>query len=110
MGPVIAIGDRRPYNTALITLDPDAAAARGLSVAAMAADRRVQAEVEAAVEQANGHLSRVEQITRFAVLPVAWLPDSDELTATMKLKRRVITEKYAAEIDALYARRWAEPV
>jgi long-subunit acyl-CoA synthetase (AMP-forming) len=105
IGPAIAIGDRRPYNTALITLDPDAAAARGSNVAALAADPRVQAEVAAAVEHANGHLSRVEQIKRFTILAVAWLPDSEELTATMKLRRRVIAEKYAAEIDALYDRR-----
>ena len=55
------------------------------------------------VEAANAHLSRVEQIKRFRLLPVEWLPGGDELTPTMKLKRRPIAEKYADEIDALYA-------
>ena len=60
------------------------------------------AEVERGVEEANGHLSRVEQVKRFAVLGVDWLPGGDELTPTMKLKRKPIAAKYAAEIEALY--------
>jgi long-subunit acyl-CoA synthetase (AMP-forming) len=110
IGQAVAIGDARPYNVALIVLDPDAAAAfaaqHGLpdaSVAALAGDERVLAEVSAGVERANSHLSRVEQIKRFKVLPTDWAPAGDELTPTMKLKRRSITSKYAAEIDALYA-------
>ncbi len=63
----------------------------------------VRAEVARGVEEANSHLSRVEQIKRFAILPCDWLPDSDELTPTMKLKRKPIAQKYAAEIEALYA-------
>jgi long-subunit acyl-CoA synthetase (AMP-forming) len=109
IGPAIAIGDRRPYNTALITLDVEGAAAfaaaHGLadaSMAAVAASPAGRAEVQAAVERANARLSRVERIKKFSVLPAAWLADSDELTPTLKLKRRVITEKYAAEIDAMY--------
>ena len=62
----------------------------------------VVAAVSAAVEEANAGLSRVEQIKTFRILPVDWLPGGDELTPTMKLKRRPIREKYAAEIDALY--------
>jgi long-subunit acyl-CoA synthetase (AMP-forming) len=110
IGQAVAIGDARPYNVALIVLDPDAAAAfaaqHGLAdaaVAALAGDERVLAEVSAGVERANSHLSRVEQIKRFKVLPTDWAPAGDELTPTMKLKRRSITSKYAAEIDALYA-------
>ena len=61
-------------------------------------------EVAAGVERANSHLSRVEQIKRFKVLPCDWAPAGDELTPTMKLKRKPIAEKYAAEIDALYER------
>jgi long-chain acyl-CoA synthetase len=61
------------------------------------------AAVTAAVEQANQNLARVEQIKRFRILPVDWLPGGDELTPTMKLKRKPIGEKYAAEIEALYA-------
>jgi long-chain acyl-CoA synthetase len=110
IGQAIAIGDRRPYNVALIVLDPDACAAyaakAGLvdaSPAALCRDDSVVAAVTAAVEQANAGLSRVEQIKTFKILPVDWLPGGDELTPTMKLKRRPISEKYAAEIEALYA-------
>jgi long-subunit acyl-CoA synthetase (AMP-forming) len=63
----------------------------------------VLAEVAAGVERANSHLSRVEQIKRFKLLANDWPPAGDELTPTMKLKRRSIAAKYAAEIDALYA-------
>jgi long-subunit acyl-CoA synthetase (AMP-forming) len=110
IGQAIAVGDRRPYNVALIVLDPDAAGAfastRGLSdpsLAAMASEPVVLAEVRAGVDRANSHLSRIEQIKRFKVLPCDWPPAGDELTPTMKLKRKPIAEKYAAEIEALYA-------
>jgi long-chain acyl-CoA synthetase len=110
IGQAIAIGDRRPYNVALIVLDPDASAAfagrHGLadaSPAAMSAEPSVLEEVRAGVERANSHLSRVEQIKRFRVLPCDWPPAGDELTPTMKLKRKPIAEKYGAEIEALYA-------
>jgi len=110
IGQVVAIGDRRPYNVALVVLDPDACAAyagkAGLtdaSPAALCEDSGVVAAVTAAVDQANAGLSRVEQIKRFRILPVDWLPGGDELTPTMKLKRKPISEKYAAEIEALYA-------
>ena len=109
IGQAIAIGDRRPYNVALIVLDPDVAAAfaseHGLpdsSLEAMASEPLVLEEVTAALERANAHLSSVEQIKRFKVLPCDWPPAGEELTPTMKLKRRPIAEKYAAEIDALY--------
>jgi long-subunit acyl-CoA synthetase (AMP-forming) len=97
VGQACVVGDRRPYNVALLVLDPDAAA--GLDPADPAVVDRVQAEVDAA----NAHLSRVEQIKRFHLVSVEWLPGGDELTPTMKLKRRPIAEKYADEIDALYA-------
>ena len=110
IGQAIAIGDRRPYNVALVVLDPDAAAAwasgHGLApdstLAALADDPSVRAEVAHGIEQANDHLSRVEQIKRFEILPLDWLPGGEELTPTMKLKRKPIAEKYAAEIDGLY--------
>lgn len=110
-GSVIAIGDRRPYVVAIMTLDPEAAAAVGrqhgltdLSPVALAGHHLVQAAVAAGIEAANATLSRVEQVRRFTILPTYWLPDSDELTPTMKLKRRVIVEKYAADIDEIYSR------
>ena len=70
---------------------------------ALSAERGVLEEVAAGVERANSHLSRVEQIKRFKVLPVDWPPAGDELTPTMKLKRKPIAAKYEAEIEALYA-------
>jgi long-subunit acyl-CoA synthetase (AMP-forming) len=110
IGQAIAIGDRRPYNVALIVLDPDASAAfareHGLGDASpevMSAEPAVLQEVTAGVERANSHLSRVEQIKRFKVLSCDWPPAGDELTPTMKLKRKPINEKYAGEIEALYA-------
>ena len=110
IGQAIAIGDRRPYNVALIVLDPDGASAwaarHGLedaSPAELCQAPALTAEVARGVDEANSHLSRVEQIKRFAILPCDWLPGGDELTPTMKLKRRPIAEKYAAEIEALYA-------
>jgi long-subunit acyl-CoA synthetase (AMP-forming) len=110
IGQAIAIGDRRPYNVALLVLDPDAAAGfaarHGLadaSLEAMATEPSVLEEVAAGVERANSHLSRVEQIKRYRVLPNDWPPAGDELTPTMKLRRRPISEKYAREIDALYS-------
>jgi long-subunit acyl-CoA synthetase (AMP-forming) len=109
IGQAVAIGDRRPYNVALIVLDPDACAAfareHGLDDAtpvALAGDRRVSEAVAAAVDEANSHLSRVEQIKRFEILPTDWEPGGLELTPTMKLKRKPIAERYAEEIEALY--------
>jgi long-subunit acyl-CoA synthetase (AMP-forming) len=93
IGQVIAIGDMKPYNVALITLDPDVAPAFGGDIAA---------EVERGVAAANEELARVEQIKRYTVLDGDWLPGGDELTPTMKLKRKPIHEKYAEQIEALY--------
>jgi long-chain acyl-CoA synthetase len=63
----------------------------------------VRAAVGAAVDAANTRLSRVEQIKRFAILPTFWEPGGDEITPTMKVKRRPITAKYADVIESLYA-------
>ena len=68
----------------------------------MSTERAVLDEVAAGVERANSHLSRVEQIKRFTVLACDWPPAGDELTPTMKLRRKPIAEKYAAEIEELY--------
>lgn len=93
IGQACVVGDGRPYNVALLVLDPDFAATVG------DADR-VVAE---AVEAANATLSRPEQIKRFTVLNGDWVPGGDELTPTMKLKRRPIFQKYAGEIEAMYS-------
>jgi long-chain acyl-CoA synthetase len=110
IGVLIALGDARPYNTALIVLDAESAgpyaAQRGLpdaSPATLAADPNTIAEIAAGVAEGNAKLSRVEQIKRFRVLPTFWEPGGDEITLTMKLKRKPICEKYAAEIEELYA-------
>ena len=110
VGQVVAIGDRRSYNVALIVLDPDACAAyadeHGLadaSLPTLARNEEVHRVVATAVERANARLSRVEQIKRFAILETDWVADSDELTPKMSLKRRPIAEKYAAIIEGLYA-------
>jgi long-subunit acyl-CoA synthetase (AMP-forming) len=95
----VAIGDNRPYNVALIALDPESLAARGAS----ADDQSIIDEIAAAVETANARLSRVEQIKRHKILSGEWLPGGEELTPTMKLKRRPIERKYEDEIEALYA-------
>jgi long-subunit acyl-CoA synthetase (AMP-forming) len=110
IGQAICIGDGRPFNTALIVLDadfaPQWAAQQGIAAAALedlAHEPQINAAVNAAIQEANQHLSRVEQIKKLTILPGDWLPGGDELTPTMKLKRRPIAAKYAAEIDAMYA-------
>jgi long-chain acyl-CoA synthetase len=110
IGQVVAIGDRRRYVTALITLDPEAVATHGARLGLT--DRPLQQlvdapeirqEVTSAVDRGNRRLNSNEQIKKFTVLPAVWLPDSDELTPTAKVKRRVINVKYANEIEDLYA-------
>jgi long-chain acyl-CoA synthetase len=100
IGQAIAIGDMRPYNVALITLDPDVAPA----FAEQHGEEAVLAEVERGVNAANEQLARVEQIKRYKVLDAEWQPGGEELTPTMKLKRKPIYQKYEREIEALYAR------
>jgi long-chain acyl-CoA synthetase len=110
VGAMLTIGDGRPYNTALLVFDADSvgpyAAQHGIadaSAEALAADPQVIARIAAGVAEGNAKLSRVEQIKRFRVLPNLWEPGGDEITLTMKLKRRPIQAKYAAEIEELYA-------
>jgi len=110
IGQVCVIGDRRPYNSALIVLDPEYAAAwaasHGLGDVApddLARHATLVAAVQAGVDAANAKLSRVEQVKRFTILPGDWPPGGDELTPTMKLKRKPIAQKYEAAIDAMYA-------
>ena len=105
------IGDARPYNTALIVLDSDFgpawAAQQGIEgdLGALARDERMRAAVQAGVDAANEKLARVEQIKKFHLVEGDWLPGGDEITPTMKLKRKPIAEKYGAEIDGLYVYR-----
>jgi long-subunit acyl-CoA synthetase (AMP-forming) len=111
IGQAAVIGDGRSFNTALIVLDSDFAPAwakqQGIeesSLEKLAVDERVRAVVAAGVEEANQRLARVEQIKKFHIVEGDWLPGGDELTPTMKLKRKPIDQKYSAEIEALYQR------
>ncbi|WP_129974848.1 long-chain fatty acid--CoA ligase [Rhodococcus sp. Q1] len=109
LGGAVAIGNDRPYNVALLALDPDALAVfaeqHGLSGSheGLAHHPVVLESIAKSVEEANTKLSRVEQVKKYTVLPTIWEPSGDELTPTMKLKRKPIDAKYAEEIDKLYA-------
>jgi long-subunit acyl-CoA synthetase (AMP-forming)/cation diffusion facilitator CzcD-associated flavoprotein CzcO len=95
IGSVVAIGDGRPFITALIVLDPDAVQ--------LADDGGINEAVENAVAAANQRLSRVEQIKRYRVIGDVWVPGGSELTPTLKLRRKKIAERYAGQIEALYS-------
>jgi long-chain acyl-CoA synthetase len=110
IGQALAYGDRRPFVTALLALDGEAAPAwaraRGIafgSLADLAADPQVLAEVAAGVAAANERLARVQQVKRWRLLPAEWTAETGELTPTLKLKRRVVHDRYAGVIDSLYA-------
>src|SRR5262249_55144218 len=110
IGYAVAIGDRRPYVTALVVLDEEAAPAWAKAHGIQAPDLATLAEhpaalaaVQSTVDAANNALARVEQVKRFAVLPTGWSPESGELTPTLKLRRRVVTDRYAEVIERLYA-------
>lgn len=109
VGQACVVGDSRPYLVALLVLDPEVAPvwarANGLpdDLTALAADPTVRAELERGVAEVNARFSQVEGIKRFAVLGDEWVPDSPQLTATMKLKRRGVLSAYADEIETLYA-------
>jgi long-chain acyl-CoA synthetase len=108
VGQACVIGDGRQYLTALLVLDPEVApvwaAAHGLptDLATLATEPAVRAELETGVAALNERLSQVEGIKRFAILGEEWLPDSEQLTATMKLKRRGVHSAYAEVIEGLY--------
>jgi long-chain acyl-CoA synthetase len=110
IGQAAAIGDGRKYMAALIVLDAEAAEQwakdNGVlftNLASFAQEERVRAEVQRAVDDTNQRLSQVEAIKRWTILPTEWTVDSEELTPTLKLKRRVIGEKYHDEIEQLYS-------
>jgi long-chain acyl-CoA synthetase len=111
IGQAMVIGDRRAYVSALVVLDqefaPVWARKAGIvftSLAELARDPAVRAEIQKAVDECNRHVSNVESVRRFTILPVEWTPESEELTPTLKLKRRVVSEKYEHEIDEMYTR------
>ncbi len=108
IGQAIAIGDARPYNVALVTLDPDVAPAYEQQHGRDA----LLAELERGIGAANDQLARVEQVKKYKLLDEDWQPGGDELTPTMKLKRKPIHEKYAkrdrgaVRLARLRGRRW----
>jgi long-subunit acyl-CoA synthetase (AMP-forming) len=108
IGHAVAVGDRRPYNTALIVLDADAAATfaaeHGLpsSITELVEERAVTETVRSAVARANTGLSGVERIRRFHMLAEDWVPGGDQLTPTMKLRRAVVMSQYDSVVDSLY--------
>ncbi len=111
IGQACVIGDGRSYNTALIVLDADFAPAfaaqhglEGKGLEELAGEQAILAAVQQGVDKANDRLSRVEQVKRFTIIPGDWAPGGEELTPTMKLKRRPIAEKYAGEIETMYER------
>jgi long-chain acyl-CoA synthetase len=105
----VAIGDKRKFISALLTLDPEATKAwakeHGVDddPESLAENDELRAEIEKGLEEANEQLARVEQVKKFAILPSDWEPGGDELTPTMKLKRKPIAEKYADQIEGLYS-------
>ena len=110
IGQAFCIGDARPYNTALIVLDadfaPQWAAQHGLegkTLEELATEPEMVNAIQTGIDEANSHLARVEQIKKFTIVRGDWVPGGDELTPTMKLKRKPIVAKYDAEIEAMYA-------
>jgi long-subunit acyl-CoA synthetase (AMP-forming) len=110
IGQACCIGDQRPFNTALVVLDADFAPAwaaqqgiEGSSLEVLSRDERMRAAVQQGIDSANEKLARVEQIKRFTIVEGDWLPGGEELTPTMKLKRKPIAEKYQAAIDSMYS-------
>ncbi|MET8005961.1 AMP-dependent synthetase/ligase [Nonomuraea glycinis] len=110
IGQALAYGDNRPHPVAVLTLDgevaPGWAQARGIAftdLTDLAAHPDVLKEVEAAVEAANAKLARVQQVKKWVLLGTEWTIETEELTPSLKLKRRVVHAKYAELIEGLYA-------
>lgn len=106
----VVVGDAKPFIGALITIDPEAfegwkqrnSKTAGASVGDLATDPDLIAEIDAAVKQANLAVSHAESIRKFRILPVDFTEDTGELTPTMKVKRKVVAEKFASDIEAIY--------
>jgi long-chain acyl-CoA synthetase len=110
IGQAAAIGDNHKFCTAILVLDPEAAAVwarshgrESVSVVELAADPALRSEVQEGVDEVNAQFAQVEQIKKFTLVGEEWLPDSDMLTPTSKLKRRGVMAHFAAEIEAMYA-------
>ncbi|HET8673944.1 MAG TPA: hypothetical protein VFL87_09925, partial [Thermoleophilaceae bacterium] len=101
-------GDNRPYLVALLTLDPEEAPKLAASLgvdpdpASMSADPRVHEALQAEVDAVNERFARIEQIKRFAILERDLSQATGELTPTLKVKRRVVHERFTDLINSLY--------
>ena len=109
IGHAMAVGDNRPYVVAVLTLDgeiaPIVAERMGIEytdLADLAQKPEILAMAQQAVDAANARLSRPEQVKSFELLPVEWTAESEELTPTLKLKRRVVNTKYSDVLERLY--------
>jgi long-chain acyl-CoA synthetase len=104
----VVIGDRRPYLVALVTLDPDELAGfaqqHGLEPDEVAGSEAMREEVQRVVDEVNAKVGRVEQIKKFKILPEDLSQATGELTPTLKVKRNVVNEKFAGEVEKLYSR------
>lgn len=110
IGQAAAIGDGRKFVSAILALDPEAAVVwakahgkESLTLAELSTDPDVLAEVQAGIDDVNQQFAQVEQIKKFTLVGEEWMPDSEMLTPTSKLKRRGVNSRYAAEIEAMYA-------
>ena len=110
IGQAAAIGDGRKFVSAILVLDPEATAVwakatgkEGQSLAELSIDPDVLSEVQAGIDEVNEQFAQVEQIKKFTLVGEEWMPDSDLLTPTSKLKRRGVNARYDAEIEAMYA-------
>lgn len=110
IGQAAAIGDNRKFCTAILVLDPESAAVwarshgrAGAPLAELAADPAVRSEVQEGLDEINQQFAQVEQIKKFTLVGEEWLPDSEMLTPTSKLKRRGVKAHFAVEIEAMYA-------
>ena len=105
----MAYGDRKQYIAALVTLDPEALAewaqangANGTGVDELSRDPRVQELIQAEVDERNKQLASFETVKRFHILPHQFTIEGGDLTPTEKLRRKAVSERYRAELEALY--------
>jgi long-chain acyl-CoA synthetase len=105
VGEAMVVGDRRPYLVALVSLDAEATASYVAEHGVTGPPHEwpgIVAEVSAAVEEANARVARAAQLKRFAILPRPLAIETGELTGTLKVRRQVVADHFAAEIEAMY--------
>ncbi|MDN3496098.1 long-chain fatty acid--CoA ligase [Planococcus sp. APC 4015] len=111
VGQVVVVGDQKPFIAALVTLDSEMLPTwlannqlpGDLSLTDAAKNPAVRAEVQRAIDEANKHVSRAESIRKFTILPSEWTEASGHLTPKMSIKRNVIMDDFAADVDELYS-------